>query len=118
MKFPRHQLTLAERGAELNALGWEGAKVNFFNGREMRFTFTIAPTLMSRTYRCMLKVPRSGVPEMIVLEPDLKILACGRTIEHIYTYAGKGTKLCLWLPNAGEWDCNMKFIETYLPWTA
>lgn len=118
MAIPHRRLSLAQRGAELQALGWPTSKVEYWQGREMRFSFSMAPTPMSRSYRCLLKVPRSGFPEMIVLEPDLKLLASGRPIPHVYPYNYKGTKLCLWLPGSGEWSSNMRFEETYLPWTA
>lgn len=118
MAIPHRRLSLAQRGAELQALGWPTSKVEYWQGREMRFSFSMAPTPMSRSYRCLLKVPRSGFPEMIVLEPDLKLLASGRPIPHVYPYNNKGTKLCLWLPGSGEWNSNMRFEETYLPWTA
>lgn len=118
MVIPRRRLSLAQRGAELKALGWPNSKVEYLQGREMRFSFSIAPTPMSRSYRCLLKVPRSGFPEMIVLEPELQLLAGGRLIPHVYPHKGKGTKLCLWLPRASEWNSSMRFDETYLPWTA
>lgn len=66
----------------------------------------------------MLRVPHKGNPQMIVLEPDLKMLATGRRIPHTYLYGGKGTKLCLWLPKERQWNPEMRFCETYLPWTA
>lgn len=118
MAIPRRRLSLAQRGAELLALGWPNSKVEYRQGREMRFSFSMAPTPMSRSYRCLLKVPRSGFPEMIILEPELKLLAGGRPIPHVYPHNNKGTKLCLWLPSAGEWKSSMRFDETYLPWTA
>lgn len=55
---------------------------------------------------------------MIVLDPDLKALAVNRRIPHIYSYDGRGTRLCLWLPREKEWTHSMRFDETYLPWTA
>lgn len=118
MALPRRRASLAHRGMELAKLGWPNAKVSFRQGKELRFTFTLAPTLMSRNYRCMLRVARTGSPQMIVLDPDLKALAGNRRIPHTYQYGGKGTKLCLWLPRDKQWSPSMRFNETYLPWTA
>lgn len=66
----------------------------------------------------MLRVPHKGNPQMIVLEPNLEMLAAGRRVPHTYLYEGKGTKLCLWLPKGRQWNPEMRFCETYLPWTA
>lgn len=110
--------SLAQRGLELSKLGWPGAQVQFRQGKELRFVFSVSPTLMGRSYRCMLRVPRSGYPSMVVLEPDLKSLAGDRCIPHTYMHQGKGTELCLWLPRELQWNSGMRLSETYLPWTA
>ena len=118
MSIPPHYPTLAQRGAELKALQWPNSYVEHRQGRELRFAFLLTPTAMSRSYRCMLKMRNSGFPDVIVLEPDLEKLAGGREIPHVYPHSNKGTRLCLWLPRADEWHRNMRFDETYLPWTA
>lgn len=118
MAHHQRVVTLAQRAAELRALLWPNTTQEFRRGTELRFYFTMAPSAMSRSYRCMLKVHRKHAPEMLVLEPDLKVLAREKPIPHIYSNASKGTKLCLWLPGNGEWHHNMPFDETLFPWTA
>ena len=109
---------LAQRHAELSALGWPGSSLTLVHGRELRFSFSIAPTALSRSYRCLLKVYVSSFPELFVLEPDPKVLAAGRSLPHVYPHVGRGSKLCLWLPNANEWCAQMRLEDTYLPWAA
>jgi hypothetical protein len=54
---------------------------------------------------------------MVILKPDLRVLAGGKKLPHIYPYEGKGTRLCLWKPRYKEWDWSMKLSQTYIPWT-
>lgn len=119
MMFPPPKIpTNAQRALELAALGLRGAQISF-RGRELNFVFDISPGSFGRTYRCLLKaMPDGASPDLIVLEPDLTVLAAGKTLPHIYPHAGKGTELCLWLPGSGDWTPQMKFSETYIPWAA
>ena len=110
--------TLAERALELRGLGIPGAHVQLLQGRELRFTFSLSPTSFSRDYRCMLVVTPNHWPRMVVLEPNLYVLADGRVPPHIYRHDGPGTNLCLWLPRKNEWQPQMKLLDTYLAWTA
>ncbi|WP_416761851.1 hypothetical protein ACNI65_06290 [Roseateles sp. So40a] len=118
MKFPTKLPSLAQRHAELNAMKWPDSRLYLTAGRELRYVFSIAPTVLSRVYRCMVKLKVSGSPEAFVLEPDLVELAGGRRLPHVYPHEGRGTKLCLWLPRAGEWSSELTMQESYLPWTA
>lgn len=110
--------TVAQRAMELQAIGLPGAHASY-RGRELNFHVGIAPGTFGRLYQCVLKVmPDGRRPDMIVLKPDLTELACGKKIPHTYAYKGKGTRLCLWWPNDRDWVPQMKFAETYIPWTA
>lgn len=109
---------LAQRHAELQALGWPEATLDFVQGRALRFGFKMAPTQWSRIYRCSLVIYPAQFPELFVMEPDLKVLAAGRALPHTYPHEGAGTKLCLWLPKDREWSAHMRLDETYLPWAA
>lgn len=99
-------------------MGWPESSLEFWQGRALYFRFKVAPSAISRVYRCMLKLYPAKFPELFVLDPDPKILAVGRVLPHTYPHAGAGTKLCLWLPKAHEWAAQMRLDETYLPWTA
>src|SRR6218665_122348 len=110
--------TLAQRAMELRALDLPGAKVRSFQGRELRFEFSISPTAFSRQYHCMLCLTPSRVPEMFVMQPDLGALAEGRPLPHVYKHDGPGARLCLWLPRKNEWMPQMGLLETYVSWAS
>lgn len=110
--------TMAQRAAELRALGFPDAVLRH-SGRTLLFKAGIAPGEFGRLYQCLIKVkPDSQQPEVIVLEPDLQVLAGGRKIPHTYAHDGKGTRLCLWWPKGRDWAPTMKMAETFIPWTA
>ncbi len=109
---------LAQRHAELKALKWPESTLEFVQGRALRFGFKVAPTPLSRVYRCSLKLYAAKSPELFVLDPDPRAVAVGRVLPHTYPHDGAGTKLCLWLPKAREWSAQMRLDETYLPWAA
>lgn len=109
--------TLAERAMELRALKFPDAQVQLRQGRELRFSFSISPTVFSRLYRCMLMVTPARSPQMFVVEPDLHALADGRPLPHVYHYDGPATRLCLWLPRKNEWLPQMRLLDTYVAWT-
>jgi hypothetical protein len=117
MQYNSHP-RLAQRHLELQSLGWPESSLKYIRGRELRFSFMVAPTRMSRVYRCLLRVYVAKYPELFVIDPDPKTLAAGRKLPHIYPHEGAGAKLCLWLPRAGEWSAKMRLSETYLPWAA
>lgn len=109
---------LAQRHAELKSLKWPGSTLEFVHGRALRFGFTVAPTPLSRVYRCSLHIYAAKSPELFVIDPNPKVIAKGRVLPHTYPHKGIGTKLCLWLPKAREWSPEMRLDETYLPWAA
>jgi hypothetical protein len=120
MKFISHRIpNLASRALELDLMQLPGTTYKFFSGRELVYRLKIAPSEVSRLYTCELHVkPGVQSPEMIVVEPDLSIIAGGKRLPHVYPYNKKGTKLCLWNPRYQEWCATMKLIDTYIPWTA
>jgi hypothetical protein len=118
-KFPPVPIpTVAQRALELRAIGLPGARASY-RGQELNFHAGIAPGNFGRLYRCLLRVlPDGARPDMIVVEPDLALLAGRRKIPHTYAYKGKGTCLCLWWPKKRDWVPQMKFADTLIPWTA
>lgn len=110
--------TVAQRAAELQLLALPGARLRFI-GRELQMTAGIAPGVFGRVYDCLLRVyPGAVSPDVIVVKPDLNILARGEKIPHIYPYRGQGTRLCLWWPKGREWVPQMKLSDTFILWTA
>lgn len=109
--------TLAQRLAELKVLGL-GEPKHRLTASSLTYEFSIGPP-GGRMYRCRLVLQRGWArPEVIVLTPDLSVLAGGRKLPHTYAHAGAGTRLCLWLPGSGEWTPMRKLGDTVIAWTA
>jgi hypothetical protein len=109
---------LAERLLDLESLGLIDASHTFSGGQKLVFRAPLSPSPVSRIYTCELHVfPGSACPEMIVVEPNLKLLAKRRKLPHTYPYSGNGVRLCLWSPKLKEWDWHMNLSDTYIPWT-
>jgi hypothetical protein len=109
---------LARRALELDLLQFPGTTFSFRSGKELVYRLHLSPSAASRIYTCDLHVrPGPHPPEIFVVHPDLKALASGRALPHVYPHAGKGAKLCLWRPGKHEWHASMKLSETYVPWT-
>jgi hypothetical protein len=109
---------LAMRLLDLAGLNIPGASYEFCGGRELVYRLPLSPSEASRVYICELHVPPGkDSPRMIVVEPDLRVLAGGRKLPHIYPFDGRGVYLCLWKPKYKEWDWSMRLSETYIPWT-
>ena len=110
--------TLAQRALELRGLGLAGSTVRLVGGRELQFRFSISPSRFGRDYGCLLRMrPDSRAPDMLVMTPDLRALAGGDPIPHVYRREGPGVKLCLWWPKRREWVPQHKLTQTYIPWT-
>jgi hypothetical protein len=109
---------LAQRALELDLLQFPGTTFSFRSGTKLVYRLKLSPTPASRVYTCDLHVrPGHSHPEVSVVHPDLKALASGKALPHVYPHAGIGTKLCLWHPRKREWHPSMKLSETYVPWT-
>lgn len=107
--------TLAQRWMELRSLALGEVRRIFYRDK-LICDFTMGPP-GGRMYRCRLTVHRDGTrPTLVVLAPNLIELAQGRALPHIYRNEGPGTRLCLWLPGAGEWTVNSRLRETVIPW--
>lgn len=78
--------------------------------------FAMRPTPLSRKYRVRLEYHQGLVPHAFVEDPDLVLLADGRSIPHVYSQ--KPTRLCLYLPRKFEWQDWMRLDETFVPWIA
>lgn len=93
-----------------NPLGTGSVK----SGR-LTWQFDARPTPVSRSYRLKLDYVLSRSPEILVIDPDLRALAAGRTIPHLYDQAR--VRLCLYLPKTGEWHDRRLLSGTIVPWS-
>jgi len=73
------------------------------------------PSALSREYTTQITFKKGDVPKVFIKHPNLELLAEGRPIPHLYR---NPTRLCLYLPNSGEWVGSMRIDLTFVPWTA
>lgn len=67
------------------------------------------------TYTVEVSYRLGDSPNVYVLDPALKKRAgSDEPIPHMYS----ATRLCLYLPRAGEWNKGMYLSQTILPWTS
>lgn len=109
--------TLAQRHAELQALALPESRVRLTHQR-LTMDVELAPGAFGRVYTCRFVFERATDPIVVVMAPDLKAVAAGEKIPHVYPWNGSGTRLCLWWPKGREWSAQFKVAETLIPWTA
>ena len=86
------------------------------HGGKLTWRGQIRPTPLSRVYDVRLEYQTRQTPSVIVERPDLKLLADGRRLPHVYTQ--RPARLCLYLPGTGQWRAQLRLDETMLPWSA
>lgn len=74
------------------------------------------PTPISRIYQVRLECNAKGNPEVFVDSPDIRLLAEGRKIPHLYSQTQR--ELCLYLPGSGQWSTNQLLANTIVPWVS
>jgi hypothetical protein len=82
----------------------------------LAWRYTATPFPLGRDYRIRIELKQGGRPRIFVEDPDLHMLAGGRRIPHLYQQ--KPPRLCLWLPQTGEWQGWMRLDQTVVPWTS
>ena len=71
---------------------------------------------LSRVYSLRLTYRQAGpVPQVVVVNPDLTVLAEGRKLPHVYQQTP--TRLCLYMPGTGQWTPDKSIAATIVPWT-
>lgn len=85
-------------------------------GNILTWNFLVTPTPLSRLYHARIEYRQGKAPAVYIDQPDLTILAEGRKLPHVYEQLP--TRLCLYLPNSGEWGNWMRLDQTIVPWTA
>lgn len=82
---------------------------------ELQWDYETQPTPISRVYMIRVRYRLEKSPEIFVISPNLRDLANGREIPHLYDQAQQ--KLCLYLPRRGEWSATKQLSDTVVPWT-
>lgn len=74
----------------------------------------INPTSLSRLYTVRIEYQLEKSPSVFVVRPELKALANGKEIPHLYSQEKEN--LCLFYPKYKEWNPTMHISETIVPW--
>lgn len=75
----------------------------------------LTPSAFSRTYKVRIEYRVGAAPRVYVDEPNLVLLAGGRSLPHVYEQSP--TRLCLYHPDYGEWHDGLLISQTMIPWT-
>lgn len=78
------------------------------------WTYSASPSPVSRVYEIRIEYRQGDVPRVFVMRPDIRRLAEGRRLPHVYQQ--EPPQLCLYYPN-GEWRPWMRLDQTIVPWT-
>lgn len=73
----------------------------------------LQPDPLCRVYEVQIEYSATNAPEVRVLSPNLKTRD-DEFIPHMYGQE----KLCLYLPETGEWSPDLPLATTIVPWTA
>lgn len=82
---------------------------------KLSWTYDVQPVPLSRRYQVRIDLPRSGAPNVFVVNPNIEVLAGGRNIPHVYR---NPLRLCLHMPKTGQWTPAKRLDNTIVPWTA
>jgi len=72
----------------------------------------IRPTARSVDYRVRIEYRADESPKVYVLSPKLEPREEDGRLPHVYP----GDRLCLYLPDTGEWTSEMSLAHTIVPW--
>jgi hypothetical protein len=112
-RFEQQGLTAAQQMLHLrNSRLFAGAGA--IRGQAIAWCCEVRPTPLSRRYSLRLEWAEGEAPQIFVDDPDLVLLADGARLPHVYTQ--RPTRLCLYLPRAGQFRQTDRLDQTVLPW--
>lgn len=82
---------------------------------ELIWDMQIRPSPLGRLYDVRIRYRRGDIPQVVVVSPDLNVLAEGRYLPHVYST--KPVRLCLYDPQREEWSPSASIADTIVPWT-
>lgn len=77
--------------------------------------FQTSPDPLGRLYDLRIAQAPRRRPRVYVDAPDLRGIAGGRRLPHVYSQSP--VSLCLYLPGTGEWEPWMPIDRTLVPWS-
>jgi hypothetical protein len=112
-KTPRQPpLSMAQQAAGLVRLFPFGTVRH--DRHRLSWTGVVAPSEFSRDYTLELIYERRKSPEIWVRNPNLRELAGGRKLPHVYDQQAQ--KLCLYVPGVGFWTPCKSIASTVMLW--
>ena len=84
------------------------------SGGRLIWRFDARPTPLSRTSSIRIEYRSGAAPDVFVEKPNLVQLAAGRELPHIYR---NPLRLCLYMPQTGQWSATKRIDMTIVPWT-
>jgi hypothetical protein len=74
----------------------------------------LMPTARSEEYQFRIEYEALEPPRVWILKPALRPREPGGRMPHMYDQE----RLCLYLPNGGEWSGDMSLANTLIPWVS
>jgi hypothetical protein len=116
MRFDRPRpLTASQQYLNLRGNPVCAGKGELRAGR-LTWRYRTSPSALSRDYDLRIEFRQGDTPDAFVDGPDLRALADGRRIPHVYKQCP--LRLCLYLPKTYEWQPWMRIDQTLVPWAA
>jgi hypothetical protein len=92
-----------------------GGKGHVRCGR-LTWQWTVQPSPLSRIYHARIDCDANGNPNVFMDSPDIRLLAGGRKVPHLYSQERR--ELCLYLPGSGQWHTGKLLANTVVPWVS
>jgi hypothetical protein len=90
------------------------ASTGGIRGNVLEWNSSVTPSPMSSDYRIDLRYEMRKPPKVWAREPDLKAMAKGKDLPHVYDQATQ--HLCLYHPDHAEWEPTLLLSRTVVPW--
>lgn len=86
------------------------------HGRRLKWIQVIQPHSLCSRYTVEVRFEQDRSPIVLVLSPDIQLLAGDRDLPHTYKPVEGKPSLCLWWQR--DWNLGMAISDTFLPWAA
>jgi len=90
------------------------SKIKRFREESLVWIHTLTPSPLSESYKVKLEYKRNNAVKFYVLEPKLKLATGKKFLPHVYSTEKQ--QLCLYYPNRFEWNVDMLYTKTIIPW--
>ncbi len=92
-----------------------GTKIKRISEMELTWIGSVTPTPLSATYTLRLHYKLEKGAKVYVIDPKPLQLAEGKNLlPHVYSTPEQ--RLCLYYPTSKEWDPQMYYVKTLIPW--